>query len=139
VLLPGSSSVSSAFPMWKRGSAPSFVRERDFPRDAFEAAAISLCSSLTVCSPHRSLPPLQFSLQGGRGFYVQAERASLPPHALDMLPARLQAIGGTRTFTSLDSQPCRLLIPQGVTLASTTGQTSGHPRWQEILPSPPGK
>jgi hypothetical protein len=33
----------------------------------------------------------------------------LPSHASDMLSARLQAIGGARTFTSQDSQPCRLL------------------------------
>jgi hypothetical protein len=109
VLLPGSSSVSSAFPMWKRGSAPSLVRERDFPRAAFRG-----CSYFVMFKPHSLLasqiaPTSAISLQGGRGFYVRAERASLPPHASDVLPARLQAIGGTRTFTSLDSQPCRLL------------------------------
>src|SRR5215471_2621357 len=98
--------MSSAFPMWKHGSASSLVRERDFPRAAFRG-----CSYFVMFRPHRSLPPLQFSPQGGRGFYVRAERASSPPHASDMLSARLQAIGGTRTFTSQDSQPCRLLIP----------------------------
>jgi hypothetical protein len=77
----------------------------------FGAAAISLCSGLRVCSPPRSLLPLQIPLQGSRGFYVRAERASLPSHASDMLSARLQAIGGTRTFTSQDSQLCRLLTP----------------------------
>jgi hypothetical protein len=77
---------------------------------AFEAAAISLCSGLRDCLPPRSFPPLQIPLQGGRGFYVRAERASLPSHASDILSARLQAIGGARTFTSLDSQHCRLLL-----------------------------
>ena len=38
-------------------------------------------------------------------------RSSLPSHASDMLSARLQAIGGTRTSTSQDSQLCRLLTP----------------------------
>ena len=33
----------------------------------------------------------------------------MPPHAPDILTARIQAIGGTRTFTLPDSQPCRLL------------------------------
>jgi hypothetical protein len=47
--------------------------------------------------------------QGSRGFYVRAYRASLPPHAPDMLAARTQAIGGVGTFTRPDSQPCRLL------------------------------
>jgi hypothetical protein len=32
----------------------------------------------------------------------------LPSHASDLLSARLQAIGGARTFTSQDSQPCQL-------------------------------
>jgi hypothetical protein len=50
VLLPGSSSVSSAFPMWKRGSAPSFVRERDFPRAAFRG-----CSYFVMFKPHSLL------------------------------------------------------------------------------------
>ena len=90
-------------------SAFLMFRERDFPRVRFETAAISLCSGLTVCSPHRSLPPLQFPLQGGRDFYIRAKRASLPPHASDMLSVQLQAIDGTRTLTSPDSQPCRLL------------------------------
>ena len=44
-------------------------------------------TGLRVCLPPRSLPPLQVSLQGGRGFYVRAERASLPSHASDMLSA----------------------------------------------------
>jgi hypothetical protein len=47
--------------------------------------------------------------QGSRGFYVQAHRALLPPHAPDMLTVRIQAIDGTGTCTLLDSQPCRLL------------------------------
>src|SRR5580700_3613412 len=67
--------------------------------------------SLRVCLPPRSLPPLRVNPQGSRGFYIRAERASLPSHASDMLSARLQAIGGTRTFTSQDSQLCRLLTP----------------------------
>ena len=76
-----------------------------------EVAAISLCSGLTVCLPPRSLLPLRVNPQGSRGLYIRAERASLPSHASDMLSARLQAIGGTRTSTSQDSQLCRLLTP----------------------------
>jgi len=38
-----------------------------FHGSAFEAAAISLCSSLQVCSPPRSFLPQQVSLQGSRG------------------------------------------------------------------------
>jgi hypothetical protein len=59
--------------------------------------------------PPRSSPPLRVLPQGSRGVYVRAERASLPPHAPDMLTVQIQAIDGTRTFTSLDSRPCRPL------------------------------
>jgi hypothetical protein len=96
-------------PSFDRVGFPASFREYDFHRSAYEAAAISLCSGLPFCSPPRSFLPLQVSLQGSRGFYIRADRASLPSHASDMLSARLQAIGGTRTFTSQDSQPCRLL------------------------------
>src|SRR5215831_13668174 len=68
----------------------------------------------SLCCPPRSSLPLRVLPQGSRGFYVRAERASLPPHAPDMLTVRTQAIDGTRTFTLLDSRPCRPL-PTGVT------------------------
>lgn len=42
----------------------------------------------TVCSPPRSLLPLQVSPQGSRDFYLRAYRALLPPHAPDMLSVR---------------------------------------------------
>src|SRR5215475_3452930 len=45
----------------------------------FEVADISLCSGLQVCSPPRSSLPLRILPQGSRGFYVRAERGSLPP------------------------------------------------------------
>jgi hypothetical protein len=61
--------------------------------------------------PPRSSLPLRVLPQGSRGFDVRAERASLPPHAPDMLTVRIQAIGGTRTFTSLDPRLCRPLPP----------------------------
>ena len=107
--LPGSCSASSAFPTKWLGRLPALFREHDFPRRVFEVSAISLCSGLRVCLSPRSFLPLQLSLQGSRDVYVRAEHASLPSHASDILSARLQAIGGTRTFTSQDSQPCRLL------------------------------
>ena len=82
----------------------------DFSRvRVFEAADIPQRSGLQVCSPPRSSLPLRVSPQGSRGFYIRAYRASLPPHAPDMLTVRIQAIDGTGTFTPLDSQPCRLL------------------------------
>ena len=84
-------------------------RQNDFPGGScFEAADISLCSGLPVCSPPRSFLPLL--AQGSRGFYFRAEHASLPPHASDMLAIRIQAIDGVGTCTPPDSQPCRLLL-----------------------------
>jgi hypothetical protein len=110
VHLPVSSFVSSAFPKSREGRLPaSNPRTRLFADRLFEAADIPLCSGLQICSPPRSFPPLRIQPQGGRGFDIRAERASLPPHAPDLLTVRIQAIDGTRTFTSPDSQPCRLL------------------------------
>jgi len=96
---------------------------------------ISLCSGLRVGSSPRSFLPLHNVLQGSRDFYIRAERASLPLHAPDMLAVRIQAIDGTRTFTLLDSQPCRPL-PSPSTSGTATGTGSGlnetaelrHPR-----------
>jgi len=110
VHLPVSSFVSSAFPRSRVGRLPaSNPRTRLFADRLFAAADIPLCSGLQVCSPPRSFPPLHLPAQGGRDFYIRAERASLPPHAPDMLTVRIQVIDGTRTLTSQDSQPCRLL------------------------------
>src|SRR5216684_3394165 len=104
VRIPVSSSVSSAFPQRGLGRLPA--------GGVFEAADISLCSGLRVCSSPRSFLPLLNVPQGSRDFYIRAERASLPLHAPDMLAVRIQAIDGTRTFTLLDSQPCRPLPPR---------------------------
>ena len=90
---------------------PLYPRTRFFRGAFFDAADISLCSDLRVCSSPRSLLPLRIPPQGSRDFYVRASRASLPPHAPDMLTVRIQAIDGARTFTPQDSQPCRLLPP----------------------------
>ncbi len=99
-------------PQQRRGSASRLnPRTRLLAEAFFEAADISLCSGLRVCSSPRSFLPLRILPQGSRDFYIRAERASLPPHAPDMLAVRIQAIDGTRTFTLQDSQPCRLLPP----------------------------
>jgi hypothetical protein len=90
-------------PQRKSGSASrSIPLETTSCGGTFEVTDISLCSGLQVCSPPRSSLPLRILPQGGRGFYVRAERGSLPPRASDMLTARRQAIGGTGTCTPLD-------------------------------------
>jgi hypothetical protein len=55
--------------------------------------------------------PARYRRRAAEAFYIRAKHASLPPHASDMLAARVQAIGGTGTLTPQDSQPCRLLPP----------------------------
>jgi hypothetical protein len=110
VRIPVSSSVSSAFPQRGLGRLPASLREYDFSRGVFSRLqTFSLCSGLRVCLSPRSFLPLLNVPQGSRDFYIRAERASLPPHAPDMLAVRIQAIDGTRTSTLLDSQPCRPL------------------------------
>ena len=97
-------------PRRKRVGFRSFSQTRLSARQDFGAADISLCSGLQVCSSPRSFPPLLYCRRAAETFYFRAERASLPLHAPDMLTVRIQVIDGTRTFTLLDSQPCRLLI-----------------------------
>jgi hypothetical protein len=92
-----------------RSASRWYPRTRFFRGLFLEVADISLCSGLRFCSPPRSLLPLRIFPQGSRGFYIRAYRASLPPHAPDMLSVRIQAIDRKRTSTFLDLQPCRPL------------------------------
>jgi len=94
----------------RMGSASRFVPQDDFSRAVFRGCRYSVMFRPPILFAPRSSLPLRILPQGSRGFYVRAYRASLPPHAPDILTVRLQAIDGTRTFTLPDSQPCRLLI-----------------------------
>jgi hypothetical protein len=89
----------------------------------------------------RVVPTAANDLQGRRGFYIRAERASLPRHAPDTLAVQIQVVNGARTFTFQDSQPCRLLPfhllqPPDISCASdiapyasaSTGSDSSDPR-----------
>src|ERR1039458_8228765 len=75
------------------------------------------------------VPTAAHVLQGSRGFYIRAERASLPPHAPDMLAVRIQVIDGARTSTLQDPQPCRLLpfhlLPPPDILCANDSRLSG--------------
>jgi hypothetical protein len=103
-------------PQQSVGRLPASILRTTSRRAIFEDADIPLCSGPQVCSPPRSFLPLQILPQGSWDFYVRAERASLPPHAPDILTVRIQAIDGTGTCTLLVSRPCRLL--HSVTLRS---------------------
>jgi len=110
VHLPVSSSVSSAFPRLFRSASRWYPRTR-FVRGLFlEVADISLCSGLRFCSPPRSLLPLRIFPQGSRGSYIRAYRASLPPHAPDMLSVRIQEDSilpeTLRAFSRIDESAC---------------------------------
>jgi len=105
-------------PLGRLGRLPALVHDATSRGNDFEAADIPLCSGHQVCSPPRLLPPLWLCRRAAEAFYVRAERASLPPHAPDMLAVRTQAIDGARTCTLLDSQHCRLLPSQIVPTAA---------------------
>src|SRR6516164_4028730 len=74
---------------------------------------------------HRSL--------GSRGVSIRACHASLPPHAPDMLAARM---GNWRpgTFTPSDSRSCRLLLPS--TASRPASQTRPARTTQRLSPLP---
>ena len=108
--LPGSSPAFIGLPHHSIGSASRFL-----PRTRLSAGRLSRLQLFRYvqASEFARLPDRshrrKFPCRAAEAFYIRAERASLPSHASDMLSARLQAIGGTRTFISQDSQPCRLL------------------------------
>ena len=121
---PVSSPMSSAFPLGGWVGFPLLSTMQLFVETIFEAADIPLCSGHQVCSPPRLLPLLRLCHRAAEASYVRAERASLPPHAPDMLAVRTQAIDGARTCTLLDSQHCRLLPSQIVPTAVLIAQGS---------------
>ena len=87
VHLPVSSSVSSAFPKWRLGRLPALFREHDFSRACFRGCRHFIMFRPPSLLASQIVPTAVFFAQGSRGFYVRAERASLPPHAPNMLAA----------------------------------------------------
>jgi hypothetical protein len=110
VLLPVSSSVASAFPKKETGRLPQFLANTTFREAGFRGCRYFFMFRPPSLLVSQIVPTAAILPQGSRDFYFRAERASLPLHAPDMLTVRIQVIDGTRTFTLLDSQPCRLLI-----------------------------
>src|SRR5499427_948513 len=109
VLAPVSSTMSSAFPMDRSGRLPAFILRTTSRRASFRGCRYFVMFRPPSLLAPRIVPTAANTPQGSWGFYVWAYRASLPPHARDMLTVRIQAIDGTGTLTPLDSQPCRLL------------------------------
>jgi hypothetical protein len=104
-------------PLWHRpspkketGRLPQFLANTTFREAGFRGCRYFFMFRPPSLLVSQIVPTAAILPQGSRDFYFRAERASLPPHAPDMLTVRIQAIDGTRTFTLLDSQPCRLLI-----------------------------
>ncbi len=108
VLLSVPSPTTSAFP-----ENPQQVGIHIRPLSNFRVGTMSqpssfLRSNLQVCSPPRSLLPLENS-KGSCGFYIQAHHA---PACFGYATRLFRTIDGTETFTPLDSQSCRpLRIP----------------------------
>ena len=87
VHLPVSSSVSSAFPVQELGRLPALFREHDFSRHVFRGCRHFVMFRPPSLLASQIVPTAVLITQGSRGFYVRAERASLPPHAPNMLAA----------------------------------------------------
>jgi hypothetical protein len=98
-------------PKKETGRLPQFLANTTFREAGFRGCRYFFMFRPPSLLVSQIVPTAAILPQGSRDFYFRAERASLPPHAPDMLTVRIQAIDGTRTFTLLDSQPCRLLIP----------------------------
>jgi len=97
-------------PKKETGRLPQFLANTTFHEADFRGCRYFFMFRPPSLLVSQIVPTAAVLPQGSRDFYFRAERASLPPHAPDMLTVRIQAINGTETFTLLDSQPCRLLI-----------------------------
>jgi hypothetical protein len=116
---PVTSPTSSAFPLGGWVGFPLFVHNATFRGNDFRGCRHSVMFRPPSLFASQVLPLLRLCRRAAEAFYVRAERASLPPHAPDMLAVRSQAIDGARTCTSLDSQHCRLLPSPIVPTAAT--------------------
>ena len=126
VRLPVSSSVVIGLPQRRLGSAfPRLSANHDFSRPVFSRLQIFLnVPASKFARPPDRLYRCAYCRRAAGAFTSGQYRASLPPHAPDMLTVRIQAIDSTGTFTLLDSQPCRLLTFAPQTLLcfiATTG------------------
>ena len=104
---------------WEVGSASRFIHNATFRGNDFRGCRHFVMFRPPSLFASQVAPTATALPQGSRGFYVRAERASLPSHAPDILAVRRQAIDGARTYTLLDSQHCRLLPPQIVPTAAS--------------------
>ena len=129
VRLPVSSSVVIGLPQRRLGSAfPRLSANHDFSRPVFSRLQIFLnVPASKFARPPDRLYRCAYCRRAAGAFTSGQYRASLPPHAPDMLTVRIQAIDSTGTFTLLDSQPCRLLTFAPRTLLrfiTNTGQSA---------------
>jgi len=129
-------SVSSAFPNWRVGRLPAFIREYDFSRVEFRGCRHFLMFRPPSLLASQIVPTAAVTRRAAETFTSGHQRASLPPHAPDMLAVRIQAIDGTRTFTALDSQSCRLLPPVARHVLVTVLPVTTPPEWQAASVSP---
>jgi len=111
-----------------------------FHGSVFEAAAISLCSGLRVCSPPRSFPPLQVPLQGSRGFftseqnvrrYLRTHRTCYPPDHRQLAERELSS----RKIRSLVG--CSRMMPTFPPSPLSVGSRSGAVSLRFRLPGAP--
>src|SRR5215468_11035021 len=128
VPLPVSSAVSSAFPTrsWVGFPRNSPLETTSCGRLISGRQIFLYVPASNFVLPPRSSLPLHLLLQGSRGFYVRAERASFTSARTGYANRPNQAIDGTRTLTSLDPRPCRPLPPHRAGLPDSRPPPSDH-------------
>lgn len=91
------------------GRLPRIAPQRDFMRWVFRDRRYSLRSGLLVCSPPRSPLPLRRSSprRAAVTFTPEQKIRTVTSAGIGHASRPNQAIDGKRTFTFLDSQPCR--------------------------------
>lgn len=96
-------------PRIRTGSAHRGIPTTTSVRCQFRSCSHSLMFRPASLLATPVVPTSHLAVFSSRGFYIRANRDSLPRHAADMLSVQIRAIDGERTRTSQDRQPCRLL------------------------------
>src|SRR6516164_8786188 len=89
------------------GRLPALAHERNFSWSAFRGCRHSFMFKPPSLFASQVAPTATAKPLGGRGFYVRAERASLPQHAPDTLTVIPIRLGGRVLWGKSQSAPQR--------------------------------
>src|SRR6516162_9861115 len=114
-------------------SASRFLRERDFSAVKFRGCHRTFLTFKPLSLLVSQIAPTAAAFQGGRDFYFRAERASSPPHALDMLSVRY------RQLTEKGLSPFQIcgLVGRSKGPPSSSVQHDAFPSSRHKTPCPP--